>query len=100
MATGTDRVLDELRHVIAELESLVKSAAGAAGENAGDATRALKDKLARTRDRLSDVEKTTRKNVRHGMSAADRYVHHNAWSSLGTAAALAFLAGFFVGRRD
>lgn len=34
------------------------------------------------------------------LRAADRYVHHNAWESLGAAAALAFLAGFLVGRRD
>jgi ElaB/YqjD/DUF883 family membrane-anchored ribosome-binding protein len=100
MATGTDRIHDKLQHVVAELEGLVKSVAGAAGESAGDATRALTDKLARTRDRLSNVEQTTRQNVRHGLRAADRYVHHNAWESLGAAAALAFLAGFFVGRRD
>jgi ElaB/YqjD/DUF883 family membrane-anchored ribosome-binding protein len=100
MATGTERVLDELQHVAAELEGLLKGAADAAGESAGDAAHALNDRLARARDRLSDAEKTAKQNVERGLRTANRYVRHNAWESLGAAAALAFLAGFLLGRRD
>lgn len=100
MATSTESVLEDLQRVVAELEGLVKSAAEAAGECAGDAAEGLKERIEDARDRLSDIENAARKNVKRGVRAADRYVRDNTWESLGTAAAIAFLAGFLVGRRD
>jgi ElaB/YqjD/DUF883 family membrane-anchored ribosome-binding protein len=100
MATHNERILEDLERVGAELEGLVKSVADSAGEKAGDAADALKDRLGEARERLSRAERLARRNVKRGLGAADRYVRGNAWESLAAAAAIAFLAGFLMGRRD
>jgi ElaB/YqjD/DUF883 family membrane-anchored ribosome-binding protein len=100
MASSTERVLEDLQRVVGELEGLVKGAAESAGECAGDAAEGLKEGIEDARERLSDIEDAARKNLKRGLRVADRYVRDNTWESLGTAAAIAFLAGFLVGRRD
>lgn len=100
MASSTERVLDDLQRVIGELEGILKSAAEAAGECAGDAARGLQDRIGQARVRLADVEETARKRVRRGLRTTDRYVRDNAWETLGAVAVVAFVAGLLMGRRE
>lgn len=71
MASNTERVLEDLQRVLGELESM-----------------------------MSDAVETAGKDVRRGMRRADRYVRHNAWESVAAVAAVAFIAGLLLGRRD
>jgi ElaB/YqjD/DUF883 family membrane-anchored ribosome-binding protein len=96
----SERVLEDLHAVVGELEGVIKSAAGAAGECTHGAEQGLKDRIEGARDRISDIEGTARKLMRRGLRTADRYARDNVWQSLGAVAAVAFLAGLLVGRRN
>jgi ElaB/YqjD/DUF883 family membrane-anchored ribosome-binding protein len=71
MASSTERVLEDLQRVVQKLEGLMTDAAETAG-----------------------------RDVRRGIRRADRYVRDNAWESVAAVAAIAFIAGLLLGRRD
>lgn len=98
---ASEQVLGDLQKVIGEFEDLVKTIVGAVGEKAEDATEELQANLNRARERINDFEKHAGAGFKQGARAADRYVHENAWTAVGVAAAAAFLLGVLAAsRRD
>jgi ElaB/YqjD/DUF883 family membrane-anchored ribosome-binding protein len=94
-----ERLLDDLRRVMTEIETLVADAAGQAGDSASVVEQGLQTRLRHVRGRLGDLEKTIKRDVQQGARAADQYVRENAWTSVAGAAAVAFVLGVLVGRR-
>ena len=97
MKSNAERVLSDLQALVHELEHSFKSCAAEGLEDAGER---VKDTLARAREKIEDLESTLRREVRQGAKAADRYVHSNPWASIGIAAAVAFIVGALVSRRE
>lgn len=100
MSSNTERTLNDLNRLIGDLESLVKGAAGAAAEGAGEAREKLSAGLADARERLEAAEDQVREGVKQGARRADRYVRENPWPAIGIAAAAAFLLGVLLSRRN
>jgi ElaB/YqjD/DUF883 family membrane-anchored ribosome-binding protein len=100
MSSNTERTLNDINRLIGDLESLLKGAAGAAAEQAGEAGEKLSAGLAEARERLEAVEDRVRDGVKHGVRRADRYVRDNPWPAIGIAAAAAFLVGVLISRRN
>jgi ElaB/YqjD/DUF883 family membrane-anchored ribosome-binding protein len=100
VASSSERVLEDLHAVVGELEGIIKGTADAAGECTHGAMQGLKDRIEAARHRISEIERTALKDVRRGLRTADRYARDNVWQSLGVVAAVAFLAGLLVGRRN
>ena len=100
MSSNTERTLNDLNKPVGDLEALLKGAAGAAAEQAGEAGEKLSAGLAQARERIEAVEDKLRDGVKHGARRADRYVHDNPWPAIGIAAAAAFLLGVLISRRD
>lgn len=100
MSSSTERTLNEINKLIGDLESLMKSAAGAAAEQAGEAGEMLSAGLAQARERIEAVEDKLKDGVKHGARRADRYVRDNPWPAIGVAAAAAFLLGVLLSRRN
>ncbi len=100
MSSGTDKVLDDLHRVLGELEHVVKGAMANASGQAGDVADKLRAALDKAQGRIDEAEQALGKNLRQGARAADDYLKDNAWMSLGVAAAVAFVVGFTMGRRQ
>jgi ElaB/YqjD/DUF883 family membrane-anchored ribosome-binding protein len=100
MSSNTERTLNDLNRLIGDLESLLKGAAGAAAEHAGEAGEKLSAGLAEARERLEAVEDKVRDGVQQGARRADRYVRDNPWPAIGIAAGAAFLLGVLLSRRN
>jgi ElaB/YqjD/DUF883 family membrane-anchored ribosome-binding protein len=100
MASGAERLLEDLQHVMTEIEDLVKESASTAGDGAGDAMHRLQSILIRTRDRFGELERMFKSDVQRGAHAADRYMHENTWKVIATAAGTAFVLGVLLGRRN
>lgn len=100
MSSGTEKVLDDLHKVLGELEHVVKGAMSSAGGHADDVADKVRSALDQAQGRIDDAEQALGKNLRRGARATDEYVKDNAWMSMGIMAAVAFVIGFSLGRRQ
>ena len=98
MSSGTQRMLNDLRQVIADIEALVGETTESTENGTNDA-QGLRATLAHVRDRFGGLEKTIEQDIRRRAQVADQYVRDNAWTSLAGAAVTAFVLGVLVGRR-
>jgi len=98
-AASVDKLKDDVRQVIADVEELLKATAGQASERVGEARSRAEKTLHGARQRLADLEEDTVTRVRDAAGEADRYVRDNPWQCIGIAAGVAFLVGVLVSRR-
>jgi len=96
---NVDRLKDDVRQVIADVEELLKATAGQAGDRLGEVRSRAEKTLLNARKRLSDLEDDAISKVKHAAGEADQYVRDNPWQSIGIAAGVAFLLGVLVSRR-
>jgi ElaB/YqjD/DUF883 family membrane-anchored ribosome-binding protein len=100
MSSDAERVLNAIKDAVVELEALAKSTAGVAGERAEAARENVRERFEQAADKVRGLEQELRGHVRSGAKTANDYVRDNPWRSLGITAAVAFLLGAFVSRRD
>lgn len=94
-----DKLVGDLRVLIADAEELLKLTAGQTGDKVADVRSRLGDRLAVAKDRLADAEEAIVERTRKAAHATDDYVHDHPWQSVGVAAGVAFLLGLLVSRR-
>jgi len=104
MDGDADRPIEQLRKLLAEIESLAgtlsKAAAEASGEGQPVALERLRATMNAACSRIKDAEQELERHVGQGAKAADDFVHDNTWISIGIAAAVAFLLGALSARRE
>ena len=95
----TDKLMADLRLVVADAEELLRTTAGQAGEGAAELREKVRISLARAREGLADAQETAIAKAKAAGRAADDYVHDNPWRSIGVAAGFGLLVGLLIGRR-
>ena len=95
----TDKLMADLRLVVADAEELLRTTAGQAGEGAAELRATVQASLARARDSLAQAQDAAIAKARAAGRAADDYVHENPWRSIGVAAGFGLLVGLLIGRR-
>jgi len=95
----TDKLLADLRLVVADAEELLRTTAGEAGEGAAELRARVMASLARAREGLAQAQENAVARARAAGRAADDYVHENPWRSIGLAAACGLAIGLLIGRR-
>ena len=100
---NVERLLDDVRKVIVDVEELLRATAGQAGEKVSEKVGEARTRAERTlhaaRSRLESLEDQTTARARRAAGEADKYVRDNPWQSIGIAAGVAFLVGILVSRR-
>jgi len=96
---SVDKLMEDLRQVVVDVEELLKATAGQAGERVSEARQRAEQTLRATRKRLGELEGEAVERAREAAGEADRYVRENPWQSIGIAAGVAFLIGVLVSRR-
>lgn len=96
---SVEKLMEDLRRVVVDVEGLVKATAGQAGEKLGEARAKAEDTLRAARERLADLEEQAREKAVEAAGEADRLVRDNPWQAVGIAAGVAFLLGILVSRR-
>lgn len=94
-----DKLVADLKVVMADAEELVKLTAGTAGEKLSDVRSRLASNLADAKLKMGDLEAAVVAKTKEVARATDDFVHENPWRSIGAAAGAAFLLGLLVGRR-
>lgn len=98
-AAQTDKLMADLRLVVADAEELLRTTAGQAGEGAAELRDKVAATLARARASLADAQESALERARAAGRAADDYVHENPWRSIAVSAGFGLLVGVLIGRR-
>lgn len=88
---GGGQIAEELRAVVSEAETLLRSTANAGGAEVQERAQATLQEL---RARLNSLEKTVRSRARD----VDSYVRDNPWQTVAVVGGVALLLGLLVGR--
>ncbi len=94
-----DKLVSDLKIVIADTEELLRATAGSAGEKVGELRERLGLRLRDAKERLVDLEVAVIDKTKAAARATDDFVHDEPWKAVGVAAALGLALGVLIGRR-
>lgn len=95
-----ERVIRDFKAVVTDTEELLKATANQTGERIAAARVRMEESLAATKKQLAELEENMVEKTRAAAQATDQLVHENPWQSVGIAAAVGFLIGMLIHRRD
>jgi len=94
-----DKLMTDLRLVIADTEELLRVTAGQAGEQAKELRGRMQVRLDQAKASLTHLQDVAVTRAKAAGHAADEYVHENPWRAIGAAAGIGLIAGLLIGRR-
>lgn len=94
-----DKLMADLRLVIADTEELMRVTAGQAGEQAKELHGRMQARLDQAKTSLSNLQDAALTKVKEAGVAADEFVHENPWKAIGVAAGIGLIAGLLIARR-
>ena len=94
-----DKLIADVKLVIADSEELLRATAGQAGEKIAEIRARTQDRLAAAKIKLAEAEAVVVDKAKQAGRVADDYVHDNPWRSVGVAAGIGFIVGLLIGRR-
>jgi len=98
-SANKDKLVADLRIVVADAEELLRATAGAAGDKVGELRERIGLRLRDAKERLADAEAALIDKTRAAARATDDFVHDEPWKAVGVAAALGLALGVLIGRR-
>ncbi|WP_298923470.1 YqjD family protein [uncultured Ramlibacter sp.] len=98
-AQSKDKLMADLREVIADFEDLFKQVAGQAGDKATEATLRMQARFEQAKADLAGLEELAGEQARKAGQAADGYVRENPWTAVGIGAGVGLLVGLLLARR-
>jgi ElaB/YqjD/DUF883 family membrane-anchored ribosome-binding protein len=98
-AAQKDKLMADLKVVIADAEELLRLTAGDLSAGTGDVRMRLQERLADARHGLLKLQEKATEKAKAAGRAADDYVHDHPWKSVGIAAGIGLVVGMLIGRR-
>jgi ElaB/YqjD/DUF883 family membrane-anchored ribosome-binding protein len=103
MATDTtvskDKLVQDLKVVIADAEELLRATASQAGEKAAQAREKIQDSLHKAKIKLAEAEDVVIDKTKQAARATDEYVHEHPWRAVSVAAGIGLIIGMLISRR-
>jgi ElaB/YqjD/DUF883 family membrane-anchored ribosome-binding protein len=93
------KLVADLKVVVADAEELLRATASQAGEKVAAARERIQASLATAKVKLGDAERALLEKTKVAARATDDYVHDNPWQAVGIAAAVGLVLGVLIGRR-
>jgi ElaB/YqjD/DUF883 family membrane-anchored ribosome-binding protein len=94
-----ERLIADLKLVIADAEELLAVTASHTGERIAELRERMQDNLRNARHKLGDLEDALMVKTREVARATDHYVHEHPWKSVGMAAGVGLIVGLLISRR-
>ena len=94
-----DKLMSDLRVVIADAEELLRMTADQAGESAADVRSRVQAKMNQANADLIHLQQAAVAKAKAAGHATDEFVHENPWKSIGIAAGVGLVVGLLIGRR-
>ncbi len=94
-----EKLVEDLKIVIADAEDLLRATASQAGEKISAAREKVQDTLDRAKSGLGDIEDVVMDTGRQAARATDEFVQANPWRAVGIAAVVGLVIGLLISRR-
>ena len=94
--TNRDRLVSDLKTLVADAEELLKETASQAGDKIGVARHKIEQSLIEGKKALADAEKNLVAKSKEAVDVADDYVRENPWSAVGIAAGVGLVLGLLI----
>ena len=94
-----EKLMAELRLMVADAEELLFSTANQTGEETTAARVRIQKSLHAVKCRLIEAETAVIERTRQAVKATDQYVHDNPWKAIGISACTGIIVGMLVARR-
>jgi ElaB/YqjD/DUF883 family membrane-anchored ribosome-binding protein len=94
-----DKLMGDLRVVIADAEELLRMTADQAGEGVDDIRSRVQMKMNQAKVDLIQLQNAAVAKAKAAGHATDEFVHENPWKSIGVAAGIGLVVGLLIGRR-
>lgn len=94
-----EKLMEDLRVVVADAEELLKATANQTGDRIAAARAKAGESLQVAKERLADAQASVVEKVRVAATTTDDYVHENPWQAVGVAAAVGLVLGALISRR-
>ena len=98
-ASQRDKLLADMRVVVADAEELLRLGAGDVSESARGLRERLQSNLSQAKSSLADLQMAATEKMKAAGHAADDFVHENPWRSIAIGAGVGLIIGVLVGRR-
>lgn len=94
-----DKLMSDLRAVIADSEELLRLSANQVGEGVSELRGRVQARLLEAKARLAHLQELAVAKAKAAGHATDEFVHENPWKSIGIAAGVGLVVGLLIGRR-
>lgn len=94
-----DKLVQDMRVVIADAEELLRATATQAGERIGVARERIQDSLHDAKVKLAELEAVMLERAKQAARYTEEYVNENPWRAIGVAAGVGVLLGLLLSRR-
>jgi ElaB/YqjD/DUF883 family membrane-anchored ribosome-binding protein len=94
-----EKLVADLKVVVADAEELLRATASQAGEKVSAARARIEASLATAKVKLSDAERALLEKSKLAAKATDEYVRENPWQAVGAAAVAGLVLGVLISRR-
>ncbi len=98
-AAQREKLMADLRVVVADAEQLLKMTADEVGESAAGLRERLQERMAQSKERLLDLQESATEKAKAAGHAADDFVHENPWKAVAIGAGIGVIVGMLMGRR-
>ena len=94
-----DKLVADLKVVVADAEELLRATASQAGEKVSAARERIQASLATAKVKLGEAERAALERAKLAARATDEYVQENPWRAVGIAAVAGLVLGVLIARR-
>ena len=94
-----EKLVADLKVVVADAEELLRATASAAGEKAAVARERIQASLATAKVKLGEAEQVLLEKTKEAAKVTDDYVRDNPWQAVGIAAVAGLVLGILISRR-
>lgn len=99
VSVSKDKLVEDLRAVVADAEELMKATANQTGERIAAARAKAGESLQAAKARLEDAQAAVVERTKVAARATDDYVHEKPWQAIGAAAVVGLILGALISRR-
>jgi ElaB/YqjD/DUF883 family membrane-anchored ribosome-binding protein len=94
-----DKLVADMKVVIADAEELLRATAGQAGDKVAAARVKIQDSLETAKVKVAQLGEASAERAKAAARATDDYVHDHPWHAVGVAALIGLVLGTLISRR-